>query len=227
MAETRQSPWKPASARDTKYNEKHSAILAAAATILADKGYDAVSLNDVADNLGITKPTLYYYFKSKDELVLQVKQAAQDLVVDAITEAEALPGSGSSKLERLIRRYLSILNTDFVHCLITVDPRNMKPESRSKYNDRVVHLETRVRNIIEEGILDGSIRKQDPSIAVRAIFGLLNGLALTYRSDFSDWEHVGDEVMALIFEGTRPRVLVAGTVPAKGPARPRRTSPKA
>jgi AcrR family transcriptional regulator len=214
MAKALVSPFKPRADRNTKFNEKRDAILAAAAAILADKGYDAVSLNDVGERLGITKPTLYYYFASKDELVLQVKQAAQDLVVDAIAEAEALPGSGLSKLERLIRRYLKILETDLVHCLITVDPRNMTPESRAKYLDRAVHLEQRVQAIITEGVRDGSIRKQDPTIAIRSIFGLLNGLAIAYRRDFASWDHVGDEVTALLFEGIRPRVAAPATAPA-------------
>jgi AcrR family transcriptional regulator len=206
MPKTASGPWRAAKPRDTQFNEKREAILTAAAAILAEKGYDAVSLNDVADHFGITKPTLYYYFSSKDELVLQVKHAAQDLVVGAIAEAEALPGSGQSKLERLIRRYLEILNTDFVRCLISVDVRNMKAESRAKYVERAKDLDTRVEAFIEEGIRDGSIRKQDPAIAIQAIFGLLNGLALAYRRDFSKWGQIGEEVVALLFEGLRPRM---------------------
>ena len=59
------------SRRDTQFPEKREALLNAAAKLFREKGYEGASLNDLADMLHITKPTLYYYVKSKDQLVLR------------------------------------------------------------------------------------------------------------------------------------------------------------
>ena len=54
---------------ERKRGRRIQEILATAAALFGERGYDAVSLEDVADRLDVTKGSLYYYFASKDELV--------------------------------------------------------------------------------------------------------------------------------------------------------------
>lgn len=74
-------PAERASARkDRRWALREAAIVTAARELLAGKGYDAMTLEDVIDEVGISKPTLYRHFPSKEELGVRV-------LVDAMNEA--------------------------------------------------------------------------------------------------------------------------------------------
>jgi len=55
--------------KDQAFKLRESAILDAATSILGSKGYDLMTMDDVAGAIGISKPSLYKHFKSKEELV--------------------------------------------------------------------------------------------------------------------------------------------------------------
>lgn len=71
-------------------------ILAAAAVLFADKGYEATSLREIAEPLGITKAALYYHFRSKDELAIALTEPLiedlEQLVADTADTAALLSG---------------------------------------------------------------------------------------------------------------------------------------
>jgi AcrR family transcriptional regulator len=64
-----------------KPEERRAEIIRAARTLFQTKGYDNTSMQDVMDELGIAKGTIYYYFKSKDDLL----EAVVTNIVDEIT----------------------------------------------------------------------------------------------------------------------------------------------
>ncbi|MFZ0838044.1 MAG: TetR family transcriptional regulator, partial [Xanthobacteraceae bacterium] len=53
----------------TKKEALRQAVLEAAAKLFAERGFGGTNLQDIADALGISRPALYYYFKSKDEIL--------------------------------------------------------------------------------------------------------------------------------------------------------------
>jgi AcrR family transcriptional regulator len=61
-----------------EYDERRNEILDAAERLFSTKGYDKCTINDILDAVGIAKGTLYYYFKSKEEVL--------DAIVDRVTE---------------------------------------------------------------------------------------------------------------------------------------------
>src|ERR1035437_1842845 len=68
-ADPRSTPARlPSSRRERKRGRRIAEILTAAAELFGERGYDAVSLEDVADRLDVSKGSLYYYFATKDEL---------------------------------------------------------------------------------------------------------------------------------------------------------------
>src|SRR6185436_17275852 len=89
---------------ERKRGRRIQEILATAAALFGERGYDAVSLEDVADRLDVTKGSLYYYFASKDELVT----AAIETLGNEWTERlESLPsgrtGTPEERLRALVR----------------------------------------------------------------------------------------------------------------------------
>ncbi len=80
-------------------------ILAAALRLFAERGYTATSLEDVAAAAGVTKGTIYYYFRSKEALLMRLAEVGDR---EAVDELEALvrdnPGPVSTQLRLIMRK---------------------------------------------------------------------------------------------------------------------------
>src|SRR5450830_521957 len=77
---------------------KRFAILRTAAELFNERGFYETSLNELAKQLNVTKPSLYYYVKNKDDILLQIMNQAVIEFTPAMTLAEQ---SGMSGLEKL------------------------------------------------------------------------------------------------------------------------------
>ncbi len=86
--------------------DRKTQIFEAAARVFATKGYGRSSLQEVAEALGVTKPALYYYYRSKDELLFEITSFVMDRVMADLTEVAASPVSPLEKLRALIGRYV-------------------------------------------------------------------------------------------------------------------------
>jgi AcrR family transcriptional regulator len=79
--------------------------------LFAEQGYEKTSLREIAEHLGVTKAALYYYFKSKEDIV---RSLVEDYVADLdelIAWGKAQPRSAASRAE-IIRRYLGVVAGD-------------------------------------------------------------------------------------------------------------------
>jgi AcrR family transcriptional regulator len=83
--------------KDQAFKLREHAILAATTKLLAAKGFDLITMDDVAEAVGLSKPSLYKHFKSKEELVTE---AMVRLVDEALMYLEKLPDT-LGPLERL------------------------------------------------------------------------------------------------------------------------------
>ncbi|MBY0446029.1 MAG: TetR/AcrR family transcriptional regulator, partial [Burkholderiales bacterium] len=83
--------------KDQAFKLRETAILDATTAILASKGFDLMTMDDVAQEVGISKPSLYKHFKSKEDLV----GAAMIRLIDgALDYLEAMP-AGLSPIQQL------------------------------------------------------------------------------------------------------------------------------
>lgn len=87
-------------------------IMACALTLFADKGYDAVGVQEIVETAGITKPTMYYYFKSKQGLLEVLLQERGEILMRKLTEASHSIGDISHKLLQLARVYVEFAVAD-------------------------------------------------------------------------------------------------------------------
>lgn len=82
-------------------------ILEATRAVVLERGLAGFTLDDVADQLGLTKAALYYYFRSKDELAfalyLQEWSRAATVVHDAVEETQ----TGAEALEAIVKAYVA------------------------------------------------------------------------------------------------------------------------
>lgn len=162
---------------------KRLAILRTAAQLFNERGYYETSLNDLAARLHVTKPSLYYYVKSKDDILLQILHYAMGQIDPAITLAQQTGGTGLEKLRIFVGKYVEVLTGDFGKCLVLSGTTPLEPASREQIKPSFRYIDQSVRQMVTDGIADGSMAECDPKIAAFTLFGSLHWMTSWYRSD--------------------------------------------
>lgn len=157
--------------------QKRKAILSEAARLFNVHGARATRLSDVAESLNLNKASLYYYIKSKDDLIYQTYLASCDALETMLEKADTRGATGSEKLVSFIRAYFdawqAILLGERPHFAILTEIRALREDHRKHVAGRYRGLYGRVKSFIHQGIADGSLRACRETDAALALFGLV------------------------------------------------------
>jgi AcrR family transcriptional regulator len=157
--------------------QKRRAILSEAAGLFNIHGARATRLSDVAASLNLNKASLYYYIKSKDDLIYQTYQVSCDAIAAMLDRADTLGKSGADKLVWFIRSYFeawqAIVLGERPQFAILTEIRALKPAHRKTIAGRYSDLYARIKSFVHEGMEDGSLRPRQETDAALALFGLV------------------------------------------------------
>lgn len=160
---------------------KREAVLQTAAQLFLEKSYGRTSLNDVANRLNITKPTIYHYFSNKEEILLEIYRLGSAMIEETLNEIAAHGGSGLEKVEAFIYSYANVMTVNFGRCVMRLDEGDLSPAAFAEVRSYKRKIDRRLRSFIQEGIDDGSIESCDPKIAAFSIAGALNWICMWYE----------------------------------------------
>ena len=174
--------------------ERRDQILDAASEVFSEKGFQKARIDDIVEKSGLSKGALYWYFKSKDDIVIGIFER---LFSREARDLEALLSSGGSASDRLLQ-YTDRVTQDVKHVLrfasmayefISLAFRNKYFKKAFKHYLRE-HMDILVP-ITQEGIDSGEFRAIDPQEAAIAVAALFEGtLALwVYDDELVDPEH--------------------------------------
>ncbi len=88
--------------------DTRSRIQEVALELFTDRGYEATSLREIAERLGVTKAALYYHFKTKDDIVASVVNSRIAMIEELIAWAKTQPRTAETRRE-FLRRYADSL----------------------------------------------------------------------------------------------------------------------
>lgn len=162
------------------------AVLTVAAQLFVTKGFHSTTLNDVADRLNITKPAIYYYFTSKDEILIACTHAALDLAKRYFAEDDDTALDGRQRLVRFMIWYGESMTEPFGQCLVRVAEHDMNAAAHKQLVAAKRVMYERLVTLIEAGIDDGSIASNDPTVIAFSVAGALSWLSHWYRPD-GEW----------------------------------------
>lgn len=169
--------------RPPKIANARQRILDHAAQLFAEKGYETSSLSELAERLGLTKPAVYNYFASKQELYDAIILATLSGLVEAVTSAVGKETSPPARLRRFMTahaRYFEEHHHGFVTMLVGfggMDSMEFRQEALALRHEH----ETLLREIVFGGVESGAFRAIDPVTASRAILSLLNWMARWFK----------------------------------------------
>lgn len=123
--------------RAAGYDEQREMILEQAGLLFARRGYPATSMNQVAEACGLSKATLYHYYKDKYTLLVNIAEAHVTRLA-AIVEEVAARGLGPEARMRelilsLVREYATAQSA---HRVLTEDVKFLEPEDRQRVLDQ-------------------------------------------------------------------------------------------
>jgi len=177
------SPWPRGSDREQQREAKRQAVLQAAAELFNARGFHATSLDDIAARLNVTKPTLYYYVKNKDEILLQCVNQGLRMTLDGIEASRAAGGNAVDQLRACMRVYAGIVMQPFGMCLIRVGDEEVPEPSRTELRRMKREIDLAFRRLVAQGVEEGSLAPCDPKMAAFVIAGALSWIGRWYQPD--------------------------------------------
>ncbi|MFC4948770.1 TetR/AcrR family transcriptional regulator [Pseudonocardia sp. GCM10023141] len=164
--------------------------------LFAERGFAGTSLQDIADAMGMTRPALYYYVKSKDELLAKLAAdvaggsavemaelvARPDL--DAVGKLRAIARMSVVRLARQPDRFLLLIRSE----------AELPAALAESYDDNRRAVLKTVADVIEQGIVAGQLRPVDARVAALAVLGMCNWVAWWFRPDRDDVDAVADQL---------------------------------
>jgi TetR/AcrR family transcriptional regulator, cholesterol catabolism regulator len=150
-------------------------ILTAAADLFRERGYRAATLDEIAKRVGVSKPTLYGYFRSKEELLAAIFHRTMSLFerdLDAIRASREAP---VAQLRRVIRFHVGavIAERSFL-AVFFGEEANLPPRLSRAIRRRKARYDRKVRAIVETGLRRGALRAANPRLLVFALLGMAN-----------------------------------------------------
>jgi TetR/AcrR family transcriptional regulator, cholesterol catabolism regulator len=179
-------------------------ILDAAAQIFHEKGYEATSIQDVADAVGILKGSLYYYIDSKEDLLFGIIDEVHRTSLAHLERWQRIDGDALVKLRAFITGHvMGNVNNLVKMGVFFHDFRSLSPERRAVIVEERDVYDQFLRNLIVEGQKEGVIDEAvDPKLAAMAILGMMNWIYQWWRPDGPNTaEEVAEEFADLVLSG--------------------------
>jgi TetR/AcrR family transcriptional regulator len=180
-------------------------LLDGAAELFTRKGYAAATVREIVAAAGVTKPVLYYYFRSKEGIYLELMREAFVKMDELLSVLPVARESATRKLLRLCDQTYSLFMENVkvarVMYAIYYGPQQGAPFfDFDAYHVRFIEA---IRRIVAEGIRKGEFRKGNPEEISWAIIGAVN-VAMEVHLGHTELE-LGREglarVLKLIFQG--------------------------
>ena len=157
-------------------------ILVAAAQIFSQKGFHATSMQDIAGAVNLQKASLYYHVSSKQEILVDLLDRALDLLIERLEAVVNTEDPPDEKLRVAMRVYLATLDEyrDLASVLL-LEHRSLEPQYHNRHVPRRDRFEQIWRDLVKEGRDSGVFRPVDPSLAARALLGVMNWTVTWYH----------------------------------------------
>jgi len=211
--------------RTAQHDAKRAAILSQAAKLFNFKGSRATTLRDIAASLGLTKTSLYYYVKTKEDLIYHCYIAALEhhqANLDQIEQEFSQPMERSSAFFlRHFEDWIAAQEGRAPHIAALLEIAALKGEHREDVEARYIILFKRIRQYIIQGVEEGLLRDCEPTATTKAILGSLDWtFAWLQHIPQGEVMSAGHDALNILAKGLRKN--------RRTPANPRRptTAPK-
>lgn len=198
------------SPRPNVSDERKAQIISAAEDVFTKKGFNEARMDDIADETGLSKGTLYLYFKSKDDLIIAILDR---MFQREMKQMEGLDQAGLSAADAIWKMTEAVTNNilgfvrlvPIVYQFLALAFRNKYVQKAlKKYINQYIDM---ITPIIEQGIKSGEFRKVNAREVAIAMSAIIEGTLLlwVYDRDLVEPEKHIRSGIKLLLEGVQAR----------------------
>ncbi|MFY9572489.1 MAG: TetR/AcrR family transcriptional regulator [Blastocatellia bacterium] len=183
-------------------------IYRAAAQIICEKGYDATSMNDIAEAVGITKSGLYHHVSGKRNLLFSIMNFGMDsLDEQVITPARAVTDA-EQRLRTIISNHVQLITSRSTPqgnnpvTIVVDEVAGLTPGQRRKIDQRKRAYVDLIRETLEQLQKSGKLKDLDLTAATFSLLGMILWLSRWFNPEGRlSPEQVSEEVTKIALSG--------------------------
>src|SRR6185295_13856132 len=196
-------------------NERLAEVYRTAAQIILRKGYDATSINDIANALGMTKAGLYHYINGKKELLFDIMNFGLDELDEEVATPARSIADPRERLRFIVASHAQLVTRGQGAITILVDEITaLTPAQNRMITRRKREYFNRLRDLLNELKAQGQLHDVDTTAATFSLLGMINWLSRWFRQDGAmTQEQVAEEIVKIALNGLlRPESRASGSV---------------
>jgi TetR/AcrR family transcriptional regulator, cholesterol catabolism regulator len=190
--------------RDHRYHE----ILEGAARLIYLRGYEATSMQEIAEACGLTKAGLYHHIKTKEALLLAIQHYGMDQFEDQVVAKVTDIADPVARLRECMARNIALVTQDASKevSIILHEHQTLTGTAKQEINVRKKRYVRFLEAAFREAAERGQIRAIDPTLAAFSFLGIVLWTYKWYRADGKlGPRQLADGMIDLFFEGLMPR----------------------
>jgi len=165
-------------------DERLAEVYRTAAQIILRKGFDATSVNDIANALGMTKAGLYHYINGKKELLFDIMNFGLDELDEEVAAPARAIADPESRLRFMIASHARLVTRGQGAITILVDEITaLTPAQNRKITRRKREYFDCLRGLLNELKAEGKLHDVDTTAATFSLLGMINWLSRWFRQD--------------------------------------------
>jgi AcrR family transcriptional regulator len=163
---------------------KRDRILEEAVKLFYERGFTGTTLDDIAAELGVTKPFIYTHFRSKTDLLAALCRPTIELSLEAVANAAKGPGSPTERLRRAIVDFTRVVLSRQANIAIYFrEEKNLAREALVEINALRKKFDRVLSKLLTEGIAAGEFELEDVNLAALAIGGMISWAYTWHRPE--------------------------------------------
>jgi AcrR family transcriptional regulator len=190
----------PTTRRRDTYEKRMASILEAAAKVIARNGFDGASVRDVAAQGNVGLSGIYYYFKSKDEVLYAIQHHAFSTLVERLRTKIDEAATAEEKLKAVIDNHFQFFVNhmdEFRVCIHEID------SLAGKYYKGVLETRREYFDLVRSAVAEFCRgKKYDVDLATLFLFGSLNWIYMWYDAERNaDVEEMSSRLLHIFLNG--------------------------
>ena len=181
-------------------------LLDHAARLFSERGFAGTSLQDIADAMGVSRPSIYTYVRNKEELLAELVHDVLDPTVRILEEAhERTDVPAEQRLADAVRAMAvhNCRNTRRFRLLDRSEP-HLSPELAAQHRDSRRRVLALLVALVEDAVTVGALRPLPGRTVALSVLGMINWIAWWYRPEVDGpAEDVADVMVDMALSGIR------------------------
>ena len=179
--------------------QKRSEILDATLVLFAERGYAGTTVEAIAERLECTKQSLYYYFRTKEDIVISIIEDRLDQALAVMDRIKANPGQANERLRALMHYYFedSLSGRGFFNVYHQVSgfmDRILQGDRGVELGRKMSGMTEGIMSMVREGIDQGHFLALDHRFLAGMILSMLTGIL--FHLDHPSLNHVDHQQLA-------------------------------